>query len=120
MRNTLKRLFCYALVLAMVLSCVPATVFAANTVALPTAQVTELNNSDYTFALNFKADTATKEQLDYYGDWYADYVLTINKTVTFNANGGADGYLAGQYDAWSKDWVKVPVTSVTLGANEPL
>ena len=87
---------------------------------LPTATVSVIKNEDLTFAMNFKADTATQAQLDYYGDWYADYVLTINKDVTFNANGGADGYLSGQYDAWSANWVNVPFENVTLNANEPL
>ena len=26
-----------------------------------------------------------------------------------NANGDADGYLSGQYDAWSTNWVDVPL-----------
>ena len=87
---------------------------------MPTATVTEIENEDLTFAMNFKADTVTQEQLDYYGKWYADYVLTINKEVTFNANGGADGWLSGQYDKWSANWVNVPFENVTLEANKPL
>ena len=87
---------------------------------IPTATVTELENEDLTFAMNFKADTATAAQLAYYGNWYADYVLTINKDVTFNANGGADGWLSGQYDAWSENWVNVPFEDVTVTADEPL
>lgn len=87
---------------------------------LPTATVTSIENGNLTFALNFKADEASAEQLEYYGDWYADFVLTINKDVTFNANGGADGYLSGQYDEWSENWVNVPLEDVTLKAGEPL
>ncbi len=87
---------------------------------LPTATVTEIKNDELTFALNFKADDASEAQLAYYGDWFADYVLTVNKDVTFNANGGADGYLSGQYDAWSENWVNVPFEDVTLKANEPI
>ena len=94
---------------------------------LPTATVTELseeelgeNAPELTFALNFKADEVTKEQLDYYGDWFADYVLTINKDFTANANGSADGYLAGQYDTYSKNWVSVPFEDVTLEAGTKL
>ena len=87
---------------------------------VPTATVTDIENDDLTFAMNFKADPATTEQLEYYGDWYADYVLTVNKDVTFNANGGADGYLSGQYDTWSANWINVPFENVTLNANEPL
>ena len=87
---------------------------------LPTATVTELENEDLTFALNFKADEAAEEQLAYYGKWYADFVLTVNKDVTFNANGDADGYLSGQYDAWSENWVNVPFENVTLTAGQSL
>lgn len=89
-------------------------------IELPTATVTEIKNDELTFALNFKADEASEAQLAYYGDWFADYVLTVNKDVTFNANGGADGYLSGQYDAWSENWVNVPFEDVTLKANEPI
>ena len=94
---------------------------------LPTATVTELseeelgeNAPELTFALNFKADEVTKEQLDYYGDWFADYVLTINKDFTANADGSADGYLAGQYDTYSENWVSVPFENVTLEAGTKL
>jgi len=87
---------------------------------MPTATVEEIENEDLTFALNFKADTVTDEQLAYYGTWFADYVLTVNKDITFNANGGADGYLSGQYDAWSENWVSVPFEDVTVKAGEPL
>ena len=87
---------------------------------LPTATVTKLENEELTFALNFVADEATPEQLMYYGNWYADFVLTVNKDVTFNANGGADGFLSGQYDAWSENWVNVPFEDVTLEAGESL
>ena len=87
---------------------------------LPTATVTELQNEELTFALNFKADEVTDEQLALYGGWYADFVLTVNKNVTFNADGSADGYLSGQYDAWSENWVNVPFEDVILGAGTSL
>ena len=35
-------------------------------------------------ALNFKADEVREEQLKVYGQWYADFVLTVNKDVTLN------------------------------------
>ena len=91
-------------------------------VELPTATVTELDAEELglTFALNFLADDATQGQLNQYGDWPADFVLTTNKTITFNANGGADGYLSGQYDAWSENWVNVPFEDATLEANTSL
>ena len=88
---------------------------------LPTATVTVLENDELTFALNFKADESTDKQLAYYGDWYADYVLSVNKDVTFNADSEtADGYLSGQYDAWSEQWVNVPFEDVTLKAGESI
>ncbi len=97
-------------------------------IELPTATVTEIseaeleekNAPELTFALNFKADEVTDEQLNYYKDWYADYVLTINKDFTANADGSADGYLAGQYDAYSENWVSVPFENVTLEAGTQL
>lgn len=96
-------------------------------VELPTATVTEVDvhaleaeEVYLTYALNFSADTASEEQLAAYGDWYADFVLTVNKEVTFNANGEADGYLAGQYDVWSENWVMVPPSDMTVAANVPL
>ena len=97
------------------------TVNASQPPELPTATVTKhYENKDLAFALNFKADEVTAEQLAYYGDWYADFELKINKDVVFNANGGANGYLTGQYDAWSENWVNVPFENVTVKANEPL
>ncbi len=94
--------------------------------APPTATVTEItdeelaegNAPELTFALNFVADEASDEQIAYYSDWYADYVLTINKTATFNADGSADGYLAGQYDNYNTGWLAVPDADVTVNANE--
>ena len=89
---------------------------------LPTATATEIENDRLTFAMNFKADPATAAQLHYYGPWYADYVLTVNKDVSFNADGGADGFLSGQYDSWSENWVDVPYGkgNVNLAAGEEL
>ena len=70
--------------------------------------------------MNFKADEANQYQLATYGSWYADYVLTVNKTVSYNADGSADAYLAGQYDSWSKNWLAVPNKTYTVEANEPV
>jgi len=122
MGNKLKRFMSLALALAMVLCCAPFTALAVGADApdRPTATVTKLDNKALTFAMNFVADEVTEEQLAYYGDWFADFELTVNKDVTFNANGGADGFLSGQYDEWSKNWVNVPFENVTLKANEAL
>ena len=122
MNRTMKRLLSMALALVMLLACVPvsATGTEADKPELPTATVVRIQNDDLTFAMNFKADEVDPEQLAYYGDWYADFELTINKDVTFNANGGADGYLSGQYDEWSTNWVSVPFEDVEIKADEPL
>ena len=97
---------------------------------LPSATVTELDvheiaeSVELTYALNFKADSATEEQLAAYGDWYADFVLTVNKNATFNANGEVDGYLAGQYDGWDEErdafWLSVPFENTAIKAGVPL
>ena len=96
----------------------------SNKPALPTATTKEIENDKLTFAMNFVADEVTTEQLDYYGSWYADFELTVNKDITLNANGGADGYLGGQYDGhwdtWNGEWVYVPFENVTLKAGESL
>lgn len=92
---------------------------------LPTATTERINKDDLTFAMNFKADEVTDSQLAYYGDWYADFEITVNKTATYDANGTGDGYLAGQYDgkweSWNGEWVYVPYNkAVTLEANQTL
>ena len=97
----------------------------SKSIDLPTATATELNVADITdvpltFAMNFVADPATEAQLLAYGNWYADFVLTVNKDVTYNLNGTKDGYLAGQYDSWSPAWVTVPNKDVTVAAGEPV
>lgn len=88
--------------------------------ALPTASAAKVQNDDLTFAMKFTADAVTDEQLAYYGSWPADFVLTVDKTMTLNANGEKDGYLAGQYNAWSQNWVNVPASDVTLTAGQGL
>ena len=87
---------------------------------MPTATVSPVENNNLTFALNFTADPVDESQLEKFGDWYADFVLTVNKNVTFNANGGADGYLSGQYDEWSESWINVPFEDVEMKAGESL
>ena len=121
MKTKIRKFLSMALAVTIVLCSAPTSVQAEeNTPALPTATVTEIENENLTFALNFKADEVTADQLAYYGTWPADFVLTLNKTVTFNADGTADGYLSGQYDAWSENWVNVPFEDATLAANTPL
>lgn len=99
---------------------------------LPEVTVTEIECADpaLTFALNFGIANAESLSDDYlealfaaYGSCYVDYVLTIegltSTSVTFNSDGTVDGYLAGQYDAWSENWVSVPFgNSVTVNNGE--
>lgn len=106
-------------------------------VELPEVEVVDIKNTltdsdpDLTFALNFAIkdmENLTEEYLEKlfakYGNYYTDYVLTISglsqESVTFNANGNADGYLAGQYDAWSQNWVSVPFDDVTVENGQSL
>ena len=106
-------------------------------VELPEVVITDIkseltaNDPDLTFALNFAIKDLENLDEEYlenlfaqYGDWYVDYVLTIegltDSVVTFNANGDADGYLAGQYEAWSENWVSVPFEDVTVQNGESL
>ena len=96
-------------------------------VTFPEAVVTPIENPELTFALNFgikdleaiMANEALVEVLfAKYGKMYVDYRLTIEgltvDSVVFNADGTADGYLGGQYDEWSSDWVYVPFENVTI------
>jgi len=106
-------------------------------VELPEVEVVDIKDTltdsdpDLTFALNFAikdSDKLTEAYLEKlfakYGDYYTDYVLTISglsqESVTFNANGDADGYLAGQYDKWSENWVSVPFDDVTVENGQSL
>ena len=98
--------------------------------AFPEATVTPVEKDDLTFALNFGIKGVSVENgelvldpevfteeylnavLNTYGKMYVDYRLTISgltdPSVTLNGDGTADAYLAGQYDAWSENWVYVP------------
>ena len=99
------------------------TISIAEVPELPTASVSSIKNNDLTFAMNFKVNPVTQAQLAYYGNWYADFELVINKTIVLNNDGSADGWLAGQYDDYSSDWLTVPYgkyAPVTLNANEAL
>ena len=106
-------------------------------VILPEVVVTNIKETlkdtdpDLTFALNFAikdidklTDSYLEDLMAKYGKHYVDYVLTIegmndeNGTVTFNANGDANGYLAGQYDAWSENWLSVPFENVVVKNGE--
>ena len=88
----MKKLFAIMLAAAMLVAVliIPA-VAAEEKPALPTATVTPIPEEDLdpevplTFALKFKADEVTEEQLAYYQDWYADFELTLSKSAVFCA-----------------------------------
>ena len=86
--------------------------------SLPTATATRIQKDDLTYAMNFKVDEITDEQLAYYGSWYADFELAVSEDMTFNANGTADGYLSGEYGTYG--WVNAPLEDVPLKAGESL
>ena len=90
--------------------------------AIVTGQNTTVTTIDgtevpVTFTMNFKVVDPSDEQYAYYDDWFADYVLTINKDVR-----GVDAYLVGQYDAFNSNWVQVGMDTedVIIKANEPM
>lgn len=95
---------------------------------LPTATVTSIPDAELkaapnlTYSLKFKADDVSLVQMLCFTNWYADFELTVNKDVTFNAvDEAADGYLSGSYDNWLQGaWISMPTTNVTIKAGEPL
>ncbi len=106
-------------------------------VTLPEVVITDIKNTledsdpDLTFALNFAikdmenlTEDYLEDLLNKYGNHYVDYVLTIGglsqDSVTFNANGNADGWLAGQYDGFGPEWLSVPFEDVTVQNGESL
>ncbi len=108
-----------------------AVTFAENCISIidsddmpapPTATVTEIENEDLTYAMNFLAEDVTPEQLAAYSLWFADYELTVNKDVVFNAYGSAnddvDGWLSGQYEGFG--WIPVPFENTPLAKNTPI
>lgn len=99
-------------------------------VALPTATVEDIEVPHLTFAKRFTADDVITDVSDYYGNWFADFAILIddvNENPVFNASPSAesDGYLSGQYDAWSAEgydpsqWLNVPFEDVEIKAGEP-
>ena len=97
---------------------------------LPTATVTSISNDelvaknapkDLTYSLKFTADQVSEFQMLCFTNWYADFEFTISADAKFNcSSANSDGYLAGQYDSWAKNWISVPTTDVELKANEAL
>ena len=96
-----------------------------------------------TTALNFSfnedviaamGEEAALELYEAYKDDYVDFELMFDKDVTLGNPQKSESYLAGQYAAWSDQWVLVPgvvtpedvsknsvtIEPVTLKANQPL
>ena len=130
-KNALRNVVLLAMALCLLLCMAPAAM-ASEVVKMPEAVVTDIKNSyggnpPLTFALNYSIKDYDKilEDEEYlealmaaYGDWYTDYVLTISglseESVTFNANGKEDGYLAGRYKSYTDLWISVPFKDVTV------
>ena len=68
------------------------------------------------YGLNFSADSITPEQLEYFGDYFADFVITFNQDVTLDADG--DVYLTGEYGDYG--WISVPFEPITIKAGESI
>ena len=96
----------------------------------PEAKVTDLTAEemvdapDLTFAKKFTAVVPEDENvvdalMEKFGSYYADYELTItgmtSDKVVFNAEGTADGYLAGSFDNFNNGaWLQVPFADVEI------
>ena len=75
---------------------------------------------DLTYAMQFYDPLEISLiQASYYGGWYADFVVTVNKNVVFGPDAGADGYLAGHYAPFSANWISVPLSNVDYTADTP-
>lgn len=129
----MKKIISMLLMLCLVMGLCGMSAFAEIPDDLPIADVIELDvNSlpgsgapELTYAYQFSVSEVSKnndEQIQRYGDWYVDYVLSFDDAITLNCNtyqdeNGADGFLAGQYEAWSENWVSVPFEDVTVDSN---
>lgn len=93
---------------------------------LPSAKVYPVVNPDLSFGLTFEVNKITDAQLDYYGDWYADFTIEFSvpgsdlTEIVLGTGEGADGWLSGQYDEWSENWVNVPFENKSIPLNEPI
>lgn len=75
---------------------------------------------DLTYAMQFYDPLEISMiQANYYGGWYADFAVTVNKNVVFGPDAGADGYLAGHYAPFSANWISVPFSNVDYTADTP-
>lgn len=72
---------------------------------------------DLTFAMRFSnPEKVSYIQAEYFSNWKADFVVTVNKDVKFNTDiTNADAYLAGNYGSYG--WISVPFSDVDYTAN---
>ena len=83
---------------------------------LPT--VTTINNNTYTLNTGYvfeATEDADQAQKNTHGKWHADFVATFDRNVD-----GANVGLAGQYDAFSADWLAFELTGLNIAANTPV
>ena len=67
-------------------------------------------------AYTFKAtETAAEAAVSPYADWIADYYVTVDRDIAAGTLG-----LAGQYDAWSTDWVAFYAPETQANVATPL
>lgn len=82
MKN-IKRILALVLALSILLCGLTVNTIAADTVPdLPTATATAIEKDGLTYAINFKADSVSDAQLNYYGEW----VNVPFEPVTLEAN----------------------------------
>ena len=90
------------------------------TVAIPEVPSATTNpvvlRPELVYGLSFSADSITPEQLEYFGDYFADFVITFNQNVTLGA--GGDVYLTGEYGDYG--WISVPFEPITIKAGESI
>lgn len=113
----MKKIISLLLMLCVLVGVCAVSAFAA---PLPTATINDITVDGLTFARQFIADVPSQETIDEYCDYFADFEFSVNKPVTYDANGSGDGWLSGQYDAWSSNWVNVPFGPYTVPANEKI
>ena len=92
---------------------------------LPSATVTPIINPDLSFGLKFEINEITEAQLNYYGDWYADFTIVFNVAnsdlteIVLGTGEGADGWLSGNYGEYG--WINVPYNgNVTIELGKPI
>ena len=70
-------------------------------------------------ALNFKAKETADEARDAsYGNWYVDFIVTVNKDLSEYTDQGTKFYLAGMYESFSTGWIVVDITDFDVQADQ--